>query len=81
LVSVVEPAVPGSAQRAGIQAVYFIVEPDRLLLGTLARLIDADELRPVVGKVFDLADGAPGFEVKREGGIPGKAVLRVSTDG
>jgi NADPH:quinone reductase-like Zn-dependent oxidoreductase len=80
LVSVVEPSAPEVARRAGVEAVYFIVEPDRPQLGELARLIDTGELRPLVGKVFDLADGAEGFEAKRGGGIPGKAVLQVVTD-
>jgi NADPH:quinone reductase-like Zn-dependent oxidoreductase len=80
MVSVVEPSAPEVAQRAGVRAVYFIVEPDRAQLGELGRLIDTGELRPLVGKAFDLADGTEGFKVKRGGGVRGKAVLRVITD-
>jgi NADPH:quinone reductase-like Zn-dependent oxidoreductase len=80
LVSVVEPPAPDAAERAGVRASYFIVEPDRVQLAEIARLIDAGKLRPVVGEVFDLADGAKAFEVKRGGGVPGKAVLRVVND-
>jgi NADPH:quinone reductase-like Zn-dependent oxidoreductase len=57
---------------------YFVVEPDRSQLGELARRIDAGELRPVVGEVFDLAGGGKAFEAKRGGGVAGKVVLRIS---
>ncbi len=43
--------------------------------------MDAGELRPVIGQVLDLADGAKAFEAKQGGGVPGKAVLRVVTKG
>lgn len=81
LVSVVQPLAPEAAERAGVQPEYFIVEPDRVQLGELARLIDTRELRPVVGQVFDLADGAKAFAVKQGHGVPGKAVMQVIADG
>jgi NADPH:quinone reductase-like Zn-dependent oxidoreductase len=80
LVSVVEPPNPQQAERAGVQARYFIVEPDRAQLGKLAGLIDAGRLRPVVGRVFDLGDGAEAFDAKQGGGLPGKVVLQVTPE-
>ena len=79
LVTVVQP-VPEAAERAGVQAGYFIVEPDRRHLAELAGLVDPGELRPVVGQVFDLADGAAAFEAKQGHGVAGKTVLRVVDD-
>jgi NADPH:quinone reductase-like Zn-dependent oxidoreductase len=80
LVSVVEPPDPRQAERAGLQVRYFIVEPDRVQLGKLAGLIDAGRLRPIVGRVFDLLDGAEAFDAKQGGGLPGKVVLQVAPD-
>ena len=40
---------------------YFVVEADRPTLTELARRVDAGSLRPVVGQVVPLADGARAF--------------------
>jgi NADPH:quinone reductase-like Zn-dependent oxidoreductase len=77
LVSVVEPPNPAAAERAGLRARCFIVEPDRAQLGTLAGLLDTGQLRPIIGRVFDLVDGAKAFDAKQGGGLPGKAILEV----
>jgi NADPH:quinone reductase-like Zn-dependent oxidoreductase len=59
-----------------IRSVFFVVEPDRVQLGDLAGRIDAGRLRPVVGRVADLADGSRAWAAKQSGGVPGKVVLR-----
>lgn len=65
--------------RRGLQARYFVVEPDRAQLGKLAGLIDAGQLRPTVARVFDLGDGAKAFDAKQGGGgLPGRVVLQVA---
>jgi NADPH:quinone reductase-like Zn-dependent oxidoreductase len=61
----------------GIQGMYFIVEAERSQLRELARRIDAGELRPIVGEVRPLREGAEAFAAKQNGGLPGKSVLRV----
>ena len=65
VVSVVEDlgARPDRAGRA--RGVYFVVEADRPQLEELARRAEAGALRPVVGEVLDLADGARAFQAKR----------------
>jgi NADPH:quinone reductase-like Zn-dependent oxidoreductase len=60
-----------------VRGAYFVVEPDRSELEELARWADTGQLRPVVGEVFALPDGPKAFEVKRAGGVAGKAVLRI----
>jgi len=55
-----------------------VVEPGRRQLEELARRADEGELRPVVGQVFNLADGAKAFDAKRGVGLPGKVVVRIS---
>jgi NADPH:quinone reductase-like Zn-dependent oxidoreductase len=78
IVSVVEdpPTRPDEADH--VRGMYFVVEPSRRELEELARRADAGDLRPVVGVVFDLADGGRVFDAKRGGGVPGKVVLRIS---
>jgi NADPH:quinone reductase-like Zn-dependent oxidoreductase len=72
LVSIVEEPPMG-----GARGVYFVVEPARAELEELAHRADEGDLRPVVGKVFDLADVDRAFEAKAGGGVPGKVVVRV----
>jgi hypothetical protein len=42
--------------------------------------IDNHELRPVLGRMFALEDGARAFEAKAAGGIAGKVALKVNAD-
>jgi NADPH:quinone reductase-like Zn-dependent oxidoreductase len=61
---------------AGVEADYFIVEPNREQLIELARLVDAGALKPTVAAVFPLADARAAFErVQRPGGAGAKVVL------
>ncbi len=47
-----------------VRDAFFIVEPSRSQLATIAELIDAGTLRTVVGAVFALADGRRAYEHK-----------------
>jgi NADPH:quinone reductase-like Zn-dependent oxidoreductase len=57
--------------------VYFIVEPNRDQLRTLARLADAGELRPPLVEVFPLTTAREAFERSLEPGRRGRVVLAV----
>jgi NADPH:quinone reductase-like Zn-dependent oxidoreductase len=72
LVSIVD--VPGE-ERADVNSLLFVVEPNGEQLTELARRIHS--LRPVVGKVGALPDGPRLWAEKIAGGIPGKVVLTV----
>jgi NADPH:quinone reductase-like Zn-dependent oxidoreductase len=61
----------------GIDATYFVVEPDRDLLLGISRLVDRDELRPTIDRVYELGDAQAAFERSMEAGKRGKVVLRV----
>lgn len=65
---------------AGVEAVYFVVEPNRDQLIELARLIDDGAVRPAIDSVFALADARAAFERTRSRGKHGKVVLRVRND-
>ena len=56
------------------QDAFFIVEPNRAQLAEVARLIDAGDLRPIVGAVFPLAEASRAYAHKP---MHGKTVLGV----
>ena len=76
LVSVAEEP-PRIAPERGIDATYFVVEPNREQLVELGRLIDAGDLRPAIDSVFPLSDAIAAFERSLASGKRGKVVLRV----
>ncbi len=75
IVSIVEAP---NAQRADVNSLLFVVEPNREQLTDLARRIDTESLHPVVGNVGTLPDGPRLWAEKIAGGIPGKVVLTPS---
>jgi NADPH:quinone reductase-like Zn-dependent oxidoreductase len=58
--------------------VYFIVEPDRDQLATIAHLVDSGRLTPVVDRVMPLADAQAAYEGLPAGHRRGKVVLHVT---
>jgi NADPH:quinone reductase-like Zn-dependent oxidoreductase len=58
--------------------VYFIVEPNRDQLGSLARLVDGGDLRPPLVEVFPFAAAREAFARSLEPGRRGKVVLTVA---
>jgi NADPH:quinone reductase-like Zn-dependent oxidoreductase len=74
IVSVVEAP---NDERADVNGLLFVVEPNREQLTEVARRIES--LRPVVGKVGTLPDGPRLWAEKVAGGIPGKVVLTSSS--
>ena len=68
-----------NAERADVNCLLFVVEPNGEQLAELARRIDTEGLRPVVGNVGALSDGPRLWTKKVAGGIPGKVVLTPSS--
>jgi len=58
-----------------VREAFFIVQPSRAQLDTIAGLIDAGQLRPLVDAVFPLAQARQAYEHKP---VRGKVVLHVS---
>ena len=75
IVSIVE--APG-AERTDVKSLHFVVEANGDQLREVARRIDTDRLRPVVGSVGALSDGPRLWAKKVAGGIPGKVVITPS---
>ena len=80
VVSVVSPAMPEDiAAKAGVRAVYFIVDVTTDRLNTIAELFDSKKLVPQVGTVLPLADARVAHQMLA--GAPhgrGKIVLNVA---
>jgi NADPH:quinone reductase-like Zn-dependent oxidoreductase len=75
LVSIAEPP-PGAPDN--IQAVFFVVEPDRVGLSELERRLRDGRLRPLVGAVQPLQDAAAAFSPTYH--RHGKTIIRVVDD-
>jgi NADPH:quinone reductase-like Zn-dependent oxidoreductase len=80
LVSVVSSPMPEDiAAKAGVRAVYFIVDVTTDRLNTIAELFDSKKLVPQVGTVLPLADAQVAHQMLA--GAPhgrGKIVLNVA---
>jgi NADPH:quinone reductase-like Zn-dependent oxidoreductase len=70
------PSSTQGAIAAGARGIYFIVEPNRQHLVQIAKQ-DAGSLRPIVSKVFPLAQAHDAYELGLRGHMRGKIVLRV----
>jgi NADPH:quinone reductase-like Zn-dependent oxidoreductase len=77
LISIVEEPSQDRAQRSGIRASFFIVEPNREHLIELPNLVDAGSLWPIVSEIFPLPAAREAYEMSAPGHLRGKIVLRV----
>lgn len=77
LVSVaVEPSQEAAADR-DINAVYFVVEPNREQLIEIGKLADSGNLQSIISEVFPIADARRAFERSLTAHKAGKIVLRI----
>jgi NADPH:quinone reductase-like Zn-dependent oxidoreductase len=78
IVSVAEEPPAELSER--VEAMYFVVEPSRVQLVELARLVDEGSIRPRIDAVFPLAEARRAFERVAMPGKRGKVVLRIAAD-
>jgi NADPH:quinone reductase-like Zn-dependent oxidoreductase len=57
---------------------FFVCKPNRENLAFLRELIEAGKVRPVVDRVYPLADVAEALETMGEGHVQGKLVVRIA---
>jgi NADPH:quinone reductase-like Zn-dependent oxidoreductase len=62
----------------GVDAIYFIVEPDTAQLAEIGRIIDEGALRPMIDSVYPLEDARAAFERNQSPGKRGKVALLVA---
>lgn len=71
---------PEVSAGARVDALYFVVEPNRDQLIELAGLVEDGDLRPAIDSVFPLSEARAAFERSMAAGKRGKVVLRVADD-
>jgi NADPH:quinone reductase-like Zn-dependent oxidoreductase len=77
VVSVTDRAPDGLAEQHGVTFEQFFMHPDGDALRTIARLLDAGTVRPVVDSVFPLEEVAAAFRHAKEGHATGKVIIAV----
>jgi len=60
----------------GVRAVHTFVQPSVEQLNEIARLVDSGKVRPIIEKVFPLAEARVSWESNSTGHTRGKIVLR-----
>jgi NADPH:quinone reductase-like Zn-dependent oxidoreductase len=78
LVSIVQPPDESTARARGLRSAFVFIEPSRTILDQLAGLVDAGQVRPLVGAEFALRDAAAAHRLSESGHARGKIVLYVS---
>jgi NADPH:quinone reductase-like Zn-dependent oxidoreductase len=70
-------ALVASAAARSLRAAYLLVEPDREGLAAIGELVAAGKLRPLIDRVFPLAEAAAAHAYGEQGRTTGKIVLSV----
>jgi NADPH:quinone reductase-like Zn-dependent oxidoreductase len=78
LVSIFAPPDAQQAAAHGARTVFFIVEPNRAQLQSIARLIEAGRLTPAVDRVVSLADTRAAYEALQTEHRRDKVVIHVA---
>lgn len=78
LVTLSAPPPPGKADAFEIDAIFFIVEPDRAALQKLAQYVDDGRLHVAIAATYPLTEGRAAFDSGSQSGRrPGKTVITV----
>ncbi len=77
LVGIVTPPDEEDAKRRGVRSAYVFTRPDAGGLREISALVEAGNLRPIVGEVFPLADARRAHEISEGRHARGKIVLQV----
>ena len=77
LVAITQPPVAEEAAKHKVNASFLITEVSRGSLQTVARMIDAGEIKPFVSKVYPLSEVAKAWEAQRLKPAEGKIVFAV----
>ncbi|GLL07751.1 NADP-dependent oxidoreductase [Dactylosporangium matsuzakiense] len=78
LVSVSAPPEVPQHTAQGVRGVFFIVEPNRAELETIALLIETDRLTPMVDRIVPLTETRAAYEALQAEHKRGKIVIRVA---
>jgi len=78
LVALAQPPDPEQARAHGARGEFFVVEPDRAGLESVARLVEDGRLTPAVDRVVPLSETRAAYEALEHAHRRGKIVLHVS---
>ena len=76
--SLLGPPSQEDAAKYGVRAAFLGAHPTTALLKEFANLLDTGQIKPHVGKVFPLEQARQAQELKRDGHIRGKIVLKIA---
>ncbi|HTS53996.1 MAG TPA: NADP-dependent oxidoreductase [Burkholderiales bacterium] len=77
LVSVAAPPDAGEAAKHGVRAEFLATQSNAELLATIADLVDAGKVRPIVNSVLPLAEVRRAHQLSEGGHVHGKILLKV----
>ena len=80
LVSIVQPPPEEEARKHQVKASLLATEPSAATLRRLTELVEADEIKPFVGKVCRLTDVAKAWKESRTHHIEGKIAFQVAEE-
>ncbi len=81
LVTVVSPRFSHEeAKRLNVRPVFFVVEPNREQLVQIGKLIDAEQIRPIIDTVLPLSQTQQAYKLAAEGHTRGKIILQVEVE-
>jgi NADPH:quinone reductase-like Zn-dependent oxidoreductase len=75
LVSITTPPSPERAAAEGKRAGFVFIDPNAAILRDLAELVDAGQIRPLIGGEFRLDDAAKAQLASETGRTTGKIVI------
>jgi NADPH:quinone reductase-like Zn-dependent oxidoreductase len=78
IVSITGPPDQAECEKRGIRGASLMAHPDTKVLEELAKLIDAQKIKPVVSQVFPLAEAAKAHEQIATTHTRGKIVLKIA---
>lgn len=78
LVSIKGSPPPGLAEQFGVTFKRFFMWPDSTILAELAGLVDAGVVKPVIDRVYPIAETADAYEYLAGGAATGKVVIEVN---
>jgi NADPH:quinone reductase-like Zn-dependent oxidoreductase len=79
LITIPDTPPPEQATKYGVQAIFFVVRPDRDQLIQIGKLIDSGQVKPIIERVLPLSQAPSLFDPKQKSPRHGKTVLQVSS--
>lgn len=80
LVSIVQPPSEEEAKKHQVKASMLVTEPSATSLRKLGELVEADAIKPFIGKVYPMTDVAKAWRENRTHHVDGKIVFQVAAE-